>query len=60
MPITRRSSQAKAAVTRCNTPQWNSSDASALIVSTSGSAWKARMKLPPGCDSANGSGGPAR
>ena len=60
MPMTRRSNQAKAAVTRCSTPQWNSSDASALIVSTSGSAWKARMKLAPGCVSANGNGGPPR
>ena len=60
MPIERRSSQAKAAVTRCSTPQWNSSEASALIISTSGSAWKARMKLAPGWVSANGSGRPPR
>ena len=59
-PSTRRSSQANAAVMRCRTPQWNSSEASALIVSTSGSAWKARMKLAPGWVSANGSGGRRR
>ena len=48
IPMDRRSSQANAAVTRCSTPQWNNSDASALIVSTSGNAWNARMKLAPG------------
>ena len=56
----RRNSHAKAAAIRCNTPQWNSSEARALIVSTSGSAWNARMKLAPGFASAKGSGGPAR
>ena len=60
IPIQRRSSQANAPVTRCITPQWNSNDASALITNTIGSALNARMKLAPGCVSANGSGAPPR
>ena len=53
-PIVRRSTQAKPRITACSTPQWNSSVASALMVSTSGRAWKARMNAPPGTASANG------
>ena len=51
---------ANSPVTNCSTPQWNSNDAKALMVNTSGSAWNASTKLAPGCDSANGNGGPAR
>ena len=52
--------RAKTPVTACKTPQWNSSEAKALIVRTSGKAWNARMKLAPGWVSTKGKGGPAR
>ncbi|MEJ0046062.1 MAG: hypothetical protein WDN04_08010 [Rhodospirillales bacterium] len=56
----RASSQANAAVMRCNSPQYSSNELSALITSTSGNILKARIKLAAGRVSTNGSVLPPR
>ena len=60
IPMARRSTDANAAVSRCSTPQWNSSADSALMTSTSGSILNARMTLLPGASSGKGRAPPPR
>ena len=59
-PMARRSSSANTAVSRCSTPQWNSSADSALITSTRGRILNARMTLLPGRSSGKGRAPPPR
>ena len=59
-PNSRRKPPASPFTTSGMIRQWYSTADSAPTSSTSGSAWKNRMKLPPGATSANGSGPPPR
>ena len=60
MPKSRVSTPAMRRTTQGNAPQWNSTAESAPTTSTSGSAWKNRMKEEPGRFSVKGSGPPPR
>ena len=59
-PKSRRSTPAMARTIAGSTPQWNSTEESAPTTSTSGRAWKNRMKEAPGKGSGKGSGPPPR